>query len=194
MRKERNLTYFGRLAMAGWLIGWSLLACARVTSPATPTPAIKGATPSTAASPDPRQGGTYTNELAGFSMTLPENWNVAGPFAVQGDNLSYQVYTLGVDAGSEGGPGMSRIVIGDASVLTVEGFTQQQCQTCPMNPVEHITLDGRPAQRVLVGGGGVPFMVEWTFVQLGGQLVGFSLHDPETLEPLPSVLESVSLP
>jgi hypothetical protein len=189
------------VAAAAWLIGLALPACAGATASPTSTPIVVSTSLPPAATDgsatqasNASEGNLYTNERAGFSLALPDGWSAAGPFEVQAGGLSYQSYALGLDPAAESGPGMSRIVIGDASSLTVEAFIQQQCQTCPANPVEDISLDGRPAQRVLIGGGGVPFMVEWTFVRLDRQMVGFSIHDPETLEPLPEVLASVDLP
>ncbi len=195
MRSER------RHALIIWvtsacLLGWGLPACAGSrpdpTNTATSQPPPSVAVPSQP--PLSYQGSYYTNDRVGFSMTLPEGWSVAGPFDVRTEGLAYQLYALGTDAAADGGPGMSRVVVGDASSLMVEAFAQQQCSVCPPHPVEDVALDGRPAQRVLIGGGGVPFTVEWTFVRVGGQMIGFSLHDPETLEPLADVLASVRLP
>jgi hypothetical protein len=181
------------------LPAWLSMACAGLslsspTAPPTPFAARPPAPSAPSRTPAINTGNVYTDSQAGFSIRLPEDWTVAGPVKVQADNVSYDLYVLGVAASPEGGPGMSRIVIGDASTLSVEAFVQQQCQTCPQNPVEDVSMDGRPAQRVLVGGGGVPFTVEWVFVRLDEHLVGFSLHDPETLEPLQGVLASVTLP
>jgi hypothetical protein len=192
-----TLTRRRRAAGSAGLLAVLLVACAGLATP-TETPEPPTAAPAASAPPsatrEPDQGNLYTNDQVGFSLVLPEGWNVIGPEDVQAAGLSYQAYFLGPDATGEGGPGMSRIVIGDATTLTVDAFVRQQCQTCPEHPVEDVTLDGRPAQRVLVGGGGVPFTVEWTFVQLDGRTVGFSLHDFDTLEPLPEVLATVRLP
>jgi hypothetical protein len=201
MRRYHALKRPWRMAAIVWMIGLTLSACAGAAASPSSTPLAVSTNEPPAATEGPApqiptasEGNLYTNEQGGFSLTLPDGWSAAGPFEVQADGLSYQSYALGLDPAAEGGPGMSRIVIGDASSLTLEAFVQQQCQTCPENPVEDVKLDGRPAQRVLIGGGGVPFTVEWTFVRLDGQMVGFSIHDPETLEPLPDVLGSVDLP
>jgi hypothetical protein len=51
---------------------------------------------------------------------------------------------------------------------------------------------GLEARGTQVGGGGVPFAVEWVLVERSGKLIGVSIHDPETLAPLENVLQSVT--
>jgi hypothetical protein len=180
-------------ALAVWLLaGCSGLAAPTVAASATaepPTIATDAASPTV----KPEDGNVYVNEAIGVSMVLPDGWSVAGPFRVEADGLTYDAYSVGLEPSASGGPGLSRIVVGDSSSMTLDAFALQQCKTCPEHPIEDTTLDGRPARRLTIGGGGVPFTVEWTFVELGSRTVGFSLRDPDTLAPLPDILATVRL-
>ncbi|MEJ2758140.1 MAG: hypothetical protein P8046_06605 [Anaerolineales bacterium] len=73
----------------------------------------------------------------------------------------------------------------------MQDLALMQCSTCPDNGFEEVTLGGQPALRTQIGGGGVPFMVTWYYVEHGENLIGIDIHDPETLEPLTSVIESI---
>jgi hypothetical protein len=163
------------------LLTTAALACA------APQPA---APPTTAALPTPDPGRVRFDE-GGFSMTLPQGWSVAGPFAAQVDGAAYSLYALGIDPGASGGPGTSQIIVAEAAQLTAEAFAAAQCTTCPTSPFVDVQLGGLPARRIPIGGGGVPFVVEWTFVEREGKLIGFSIRDPETLATLEDVLRSV---
>jgi hypothetical protein len=86
---------------------------------------------------------------------------------------------------------VSRVVVANASEWTPEEFALSQCSTCPENPIESLILGGLPASRTQVGGGGVPFMVTWYFIEHGDDLIALAIHDPETLEPLDEVIQSI---
>jgi hypothetical protein len=60
-----------------------------------------------------------------------------------------------------------------------------------LNTFESVTLAGKSAIRAQIGGGGVPFMIVWHFVEHQGNFIAFALHDPQTLLPLDNVIESV---
>lgn len=136
----------------------------------------------------------YINEEGGFSLILPEGWSAAGPFRVQvDDDLFYNMYQLGMNPSEQGGPGTSRIMVADASRLTIERFVEQQCSTCPQQDVEAVEFGGIAGQRTVIGGGSVPFDVEWYFFENAGRLIGLSIHDVETLKNLDSILETLQL-
>jgi hypothetical protein len=50
-----------------------------------------------------------------------------------------------------------------------------------------------PASRTQVGGGGVPFVITWYFVEHNGNLIALAIHDQQTLEPLDAVIQSIVL-
>ncbi len=133
----------------------------------------------------------YVNREGGFSLVLPQEWQVVGPIPISQDGFTYNSYALGVDPAASGGPGTSHIIIADDAVLSVEEFIRLQCSTCPQHPLESIQIGEFSALRTQIGGGGVPITVEWTLIEKDGHLLGFSLHDPETLEPLDAVLQSL---
>ena len=127
-----------------------------------------------------------------LSLDLPSGWDVAGPdMVVADDGRSYESYSLGEDPTSSGGPGMSHVIIADASIWTPEELVLMQCSTCPDNGFEPVTVGGKPAVRTQIGGGGVPMMVTWTYVENNGKLIGFAIHDPQTLDPLDGVIETI---
>jgi hypothetical protein len=134
----------------------------------------------------------YLNSEGGFSLKLTEGWTVLGPLPIDSDpDRPYNLYVLGLDPASSGGPDSSKIAILDPLLWTPEEFALSQCSTCPENPFEQVTLGGKPAQRTQVGGGGVPFMITWYFVENNGKLIALDFHDPETLDPLDEVIQSI---
>ena len=152
------------------------------------------------AQPSPtRSAETPTPEIAEnifdqgtFSLSLPTGWSVSGPMMVDSaPNGTFMLYLLGENPAGADAPGTSRVVVAKASEWTPETFALSQCSTCPENPFESLTLGGMPASRTQVGGGGVPFMVTWYFVEHGDDLIALAIHDPETLEPLSEVVQSI---
>lgn len=136
----------------------------------------------------------YINSEGSFSLVLPESWQVAGPQqGTSGGGLSFSLYRLGQDPDASGGPGTSSIVIADAGTLTIEAFVLGQCSTCPLAPIEDIVLGEVAARQTVIGGGGVPVQVTWTFFEHAGKLIGLAIHNSETLEPLTGVLQSLEL-
>lgn len=133
----------------------------------------------------------YYNAEGNFSLALPDGWEVFEPLTGGNDpDRAYTLYILGPDP-APGGPGNSTIAIADSTQWTPEQFAQAQCSTCPANPFEDVMLGGTPARRTQVGGGGVPFTITWYFVENNGQLIALAIHDPETLEPLEDVIQSI---
>ena len=172
---------------------WALLSgCTPGTQP--PPPPTSAPATSTAA-PLPltptRDPARYYNEQGGFSLKLPDGWTVVGPVTTSAENHpSYDLYMLGVDPASSGGPGASLIAIADASGWTPAGFARAQCTTCPVPKLTPVTIGGVEALRAEVGGGGVPIMTTWYFVEHEGQHIAFAIHDPQTMEPLEDVIQS----
>jgi hypothetical protein len=162
--------------------------------PAAITPAPPTATTAPPAStPAPTAGAArYVNEEGRFSLALPEGWSALGPLAINADpDRPYNLYVLGVDPSSSGGPGPSKIALLDPSQWTPDTFAQAQCTTCPDQPFEDTTLGGKPARRTQVGGDGVPFMVTWYFVENNGKLIALDIHNPDTMEPLEDTIQSI---
>lgn len=127
-----------------------------------------------------------------FSLDLPEGWDVFGPETIQdASGRSYQIYLLAPDQGYLEGPGASKVIVANAVEWTPQDLALNQCSTCLDNGYEDLTLGGLPAQRTEIGGGGVPFTITWYFVEHNGNLIGIAIHDPDTLEPLTNVVESI---
>jgi hypothetical protein len=127
-----------------------------------------------------------------FSLTLPAGWDVFGPESITTDpSRPYELYLLGVDPSVSGGPGTSRVIVARATEWTPEELAVSQCSTCPPGDFEAVTIAGRPALRTQIGGGGVPFVTTWYFVEHRGNLIAFAIHDPETLEPLSEVIDTI---
>ena len=114
-------------------------------------------------------------------MTLPET------------DVGYSLYVLGPAPTESGGPGVSMIVIADAAQMTLEQFAASQCSTCPGHSPEAVTLGAVPAERLLIGGGTVPFEKSWFFCKHQGRRIGLAIHDPDTLESLDEVLATLRL-
>jgi len=127
-----------------------------------------------------------------ISLSLPAGWDIFGPLVVESaSGQSYDVYMLGENPSQDEGPGVSRVVIADASEWTPDKFVLSQCSTCSPNTYESVTLAGKTVLRTQIGGGGVPFMITWYFIEHKGNLIAFAIHDPQTLEPLEDVIESI---
>jgi hypothetical protein len=138
--------------------------------------------------------GRYLNEQGQFSLILPDGWEVFGPIdASSGNGLTFTLYNLGLELDASGGPGTSSIIIAESNAFTIEEFVQGQCSTCPPAPIKDIQLAGINARQTVIGGGGVPFEITWTFFEHSGKRIGLKIHDPETLEPLNEILESLRL-
>lgn len=128
----------------------------------------------------------------GFTLDLPEGWDVFGPDTIEDEaGRSYQIYLIAPDQGYLEGPGASKVIIASTAEWSTMDLIQNQCSTCPDNGYEVIMLGNTSALKTEIGGGGVPFTVTWYFVEHGGNLIGISIHDPETLEPLTDVVESI---
>ena len=126
-----------------------------------------------------------------FIIDLPDGWNISSEEINSDPNRPYVLYLLGEDPTTNDGAGTSRVVIANADEWSPEEFILSQCSNCPLNPFEPATLGEIPALRTEIGGGGVPFVITWYFVEHKGKLIGFVIHDPETLLPLDEVIASI---
>ncbi|MGQ0600427.1 MAG: TolB family protein [Anaerolineales bacterium] len=135
--------------------------------PSTPTAAPL---PTATIIPVPADANPYTLAEAGVSLLIPAGWQVSGPVQMQG----FSLYTLGPDAGSSGGPGLSQLIVANEA-FTIEEFAQQQCSVCPANPIIDSTVGGKPGKRTVIGGGSAP-EAEWYFVTHNGKLIGLSIR------------------
>jgi len=153
-------------------------------------PPLEATATSTAA-----QDKRYVNDEGGFSLVLPEGWSVLGPLpmTLSEGGAGYNLYVLGEAPSESGGPGASMIVIADAAQMTLEQFSASQCSACPGHSPEAVALGAVPAERLLIGGGTIPFEKAWFFFEHQGRRIGLAIHDPDTLEPLDEVLATLRL-
>ena len=158
---------------------------------ATPIVVPPTATAAAAVTVPAQEPDRYYNPEAGLSLILPEGWRAAGPTAIALGDTTYNLYTIGLDPESNGGPGFSQLIVAQEGDVTIEAFLLAQCSTCDPHPLQISTINGIEVQRTLVGGGGVPFEVEWVFLAHNGQLIGLSLHDPDSMATLEHVLETL---
>lgn len=129
-----------------------------------------------------------------FTMDIPDGWMVVSDKIVDEETgRSYQIYLLAPDQGYMEGPGASKVIVASTEEWNTMDLIQKQCSTCPDNGFEVVTLDDTSALKTEIGGGGVPFMLTWYFVEHNGNLIGIAIHDPENLEPLTDVIESIQL-
>jgi hypothetical protein len=127
-----------------------------------------------------------------FSLALPTGWDVIGPEVTSSDpERPYQLYLLGVDPSVSGGPGTSQVIVASAAKWTPEELAFSQCITCPQNDFITVTIAGQSALRTQIGGGDVPILITWYYVEHKGYLIAFAIHDPETLQPLSEVIETI---
>jgi hypothetical protein len=126
-----------------------------------------------------------------LTLSLPSGWDVSSETIRSDPDRPYDLYLLGQNPTESGGPGLSRVVIASASEWTAEEFAISQCSTCPLNAFEPATVAGKPALRTQIGGGDVPILITWYFVENKGHLIAFAIHDPQTLMPLEEVINSI---
>jgi hypothetical protein len=100
---------------------------------------------------------------------------------------------MGNQPETSGGPVTSHLIVADPQKLTIETFAQYQCSTCSMNPIETFMLGEIPAKHTIIGGGSVPSEMEWFFMEHNGDPIGFSIHNPETLETLEEINQTLRL-
>jgi hypothetical protein len=132
-------------------------------------------------------GEPYINAEGDFSLLLPPGWTVSEPR----ETPAGSVYTLG-PAPLIPGPANSTVIVADARNVSIEAALKQACSGCaPLPRLDSIELNGMPAQRALISAGGGP-AVEWFFVERGGRLIYFTIHDPQSFQTLAGVVQSLS--
>lgn len=135
--------------------------------------------------------GRYSDQEGRFSLQLPDGWEILGPLEIEVDGeTAYDLYLVGQDPAPGSGPGISRIVIAERARFSVEEFIESQCSTCPRHAMESVLLGTTIAERTFIGGGGMPILVEWDFIDRGQLWIGLSIHDPESMATLAEVLDT----
>lgn len=130
---------------------------------------------------------TYYNEAAGFSLLIPVDWQVSEP---EQTALGQQTL-LGPAPLAESDPANSIIFVTDAAEVSPAEALDQLCAgNCPQAQLQDAVLGGQAVQMAVVSGSGRP--LAWYFVERDGRLAYFSLHHPQTLEPLYGVLNSLT--
>jgi hypothetical protein len=182
----------GNILIFAGLLLLVLSACASQTATPVAPPVTEAPQPTDVPSDPTEEPAELVFGTGTFSLDLPEGWDIFGPVEVTNDpDRPYESYRLGENPSASGGPGMSMVAIDRTASWTPEDFVLSQCSTCPESEFESITLGGVPASRTQIGGGGVPFAITWYFVEHAGNFIAFAIHDPETLEPLEEVIETI---
>lgn len=155
-------------------------ACAAVES--TPNTPVPSATPS---------GVRHQFEDGIFSLALPAAWSVSAAQEVRlNSGVEYRLYWLGVDPDTQGGPGLSRVIVGSLRQLTIGRFIQSQCEACAPPIIEPVSLGAFPALKLALVEPGQP-SIEWYLVQIDDRLIALAIHDPQSMQPLEQVLQSL---
>lgn len=127
-----------------------------------------------------------------FTMDIPDGWMVVSEEIVDSESgRSYMMHLLAPDQSYMEGPGASKVIVASTAEWNTMDLIQSQCSTCPDNGYEIVTVGNESVLKTDIGGGGVPFTVTWYFVEHNGNIIGISIHDPETLETLTDVIESI---
>lgn len=177
-------------SVAGQAVGQVTPPPVRAASPAgaTTLPTLAGPTP---AGIEAIPGGLYQayfNETAGLSLLIPVDWQVSEP---EQTPLG-QKTLLGPPPLAEDDPATSAIVVADAAEISpVEALDRLCAGACPQAQLQDAVLGGQAVQVATVSGSGRPPLA-WYFVERNGRLVYFSLHHPQTLEPLYGVLDTLT--
>jgi len=167
----------------------SLTACGQTFIPSdTPVPTVTPIplTPTPTVTPE-----TWVEveiAAANLILSLPDTW-------VIGDA---QLTPLGlvINLGPEPlgpGPFSSTLVIADPAHYEAESLAAAlSCSEPCAIPLETTTLAGQPAQRAILGAE-TTTPLEWYFLEHGGQLLAFTLHDATTLSTRADILASLEL-
>ncbi|MGI5915066.1 MAG: hypothetical protein ACOX9A_01280 [Anaerolineae bacterium] len=157
------------------------------SSPEAPSAPL---TPEVAPPGSPPDGLTriYMDEQVGFSLRLPPDWAVSEP---QPGPMG-AIYLIGPEPLRPVYPGQSVIIVVDANGRTREDLAEAICGPDCVDPPllqEYPIASGIMVGRALIGGEGIP-MVEWFFYHHGDFIIGWTIHDPDSLETLDAIAQS----
>jgi hypothetical protein len=162
---------------------------ALTATPPPITPPQPTSTPTVAPTPLLAGGSVqaYHNKEGDLALLLPAGWAVSEP---QQTPLG-SVYELGPAPLAVGDPSNSALVVADARAVSIEQALDLLCDgECILPPeLSDAVVGGSEARLVHVQRAGKP-PLEWVFVQYGGKLIYFSIHHPDTLEPLDGVIQT----
>ncbi len=154
------------------------------TLAASPTPVLP--TPPPTNTPETWVG----REIAAayLTLSLPDTW-IIGESRLTPLGL---VINLGTEPLGPG-PASSTLIIADPEQIEVEQLAAAlSCNEPCAIPFETATIAGRPAQRAILGSD-TSTPLEWYFLQHGGQLLAFTIHDATTLLTREDILSTIRL-
>lgn len=154
------LTACGTLAVGVELTPTTVKPTSPLASPSVPVPLTPEAS-------------VYRNPEVGFELLLPKGWSVYGPMPMPNGE---ELYALGINARSDGGPDVSQLIIAEAATFNPESFVRAYCGTCDPRPLDATTLGGKPALHAVLSGPSVPTL-EWYFVTHNGKTIGLSIRN-----------------
>lgn len=123
---------------------------------------------------------TYENELGGFTLSLPADWQVSDPLNTPLGTM----FLLGREPLIAGDPAVSTILISD-SLTPARAAEQLSCGGGCLEEIrlERLDWNGQPLYKTDVVSEGSPTL-EWYFFPQDGRLIYWTLHDPVTFAPL----------
>lgn len=129
----------------------------------------------------------YFNEAAGFSLLIPVDWQVSAP-----EQTPLGQKTLLGPPLAEDSPTSSTIFVAEAAEISPAEALDRLCAgNCLQAQLQDAVLGGQPVQVATIRDSGQPPLA-WYFVERNGRLIYFSLHHPQTLEPLYGVLDTLT--
>lgn len=134
----------------------------------------------------------YSDPSLGFSMLLPEGWEVSSPQRTPLGNL----VLIGEPPLDPGNPGTSKLISVNQSELSdLEAAQLLACGEigCDEDLRFSITnIGGLNAKQLTIGGENTPD-IDWYFVNYEERLIYFTLLDPASLESLTPLINSFAL-
>lgn len=179
--------------ITAWLVGWlfllSIVGCGKTFVPTPTVPPPHTPVPDTPTpSPTPETLVEVDIAAANLILSLPDTWVVGeGQLTPLGLVINLGPEPLGP------GPFSSTIVVAnpheyDAATLAAALSCNTPCDI----PLETFTLAGQPAQWAILGTD-TATPLEWYFLEHGGQLIAFTLHDAVTLVTRQDIVDSLTL-
>lgn len=176
-----------------WAIGWLFLlgavGCGKTFIP-TPTVISPNTPIPNTATPSPTPENFIETEIAAahLILSLPDTWLVGeGQITPLGLVINLGPEPLGP------GPFSSTIVIANPSEYDAAALAAALSCSTPCNiELADTLLAGQPAQRAVLGIDSTT-PLEWYFLEHGGQLIAFTLHDAFTLITHQDIVDSLTL-